>query len=270
MSIERDANIKFDRQGTLRVLSPTRGYRFCDCSKSSCAVGVSCGEIENNQDPRLPRRSERTGVRYLCYVLEMPAIGVTGGISSGKSTFMKCLRRLLPEATFFDADAMARELTHHDENVLAEIRRTFGDAVFSENGELNRSALRAIVFAAPEKRRQLEQILHPPIRRHWSREAEKHRQSNQYFFADIPLLYETGGEKLCNRVVVVACSEEIQMRRLMQRTGLGRNAAEAIIAAQMPLSEKIKLADHVIWNNVPESLLAEQAGFLTDLWIANL
>lgn len=200
----------------------------------------------------------------------MPAIGVTGGISTGKSTFINCLRQLLPEATFFDADMMARELTGQDKNVLAEIRKTFGDAVFIENGELNRGAIRAIVFVAPEKRRQLEQILHPPIRRHWSREAEKHRQSNQYFFADIPLLYETGGEKLCNRVVVVACSEEIQMRRLMQRTGLGRNAAEAIIAAQMPLSEKIKLADHVIWNNGPESLLAEQAGFLTDLWIANL
>jgi dephospho-CoA kinase len=60
------------------------------------------------------------------------------------------------------------------------------------------------------------------------------------------------------------------MRRLMQRTGLDRNAAETIIAAQMPLSEKIKLADHVIWNNGPANLLAEQAGFLTDLWIANL
>jgi dephospho-CoA kinase len=200
----------------------------------------------------------------------MPAIGVTGGISTGKSTFINCLRQLFPEATFFDADVMARELTHQDKNVLAEIRKTFGDAVFSENGQLNREALRAIVFGAPEKRRQLEQILHPPIRRHWSREAEKHRQSNQYFFADIPLLYETGGEKLCDRVVVVACSKEIQMRRLMQRTGLERNAAEAIISAQMPLSEKVKLADHVIWNNGPEGLLAEQAGFLTDIWIRNL
>ena len=200
----------------------------------------------------------------------MPAIGVTGGISTGKSTFIRYLRQLLPDATFFDADVMARELTHEDKNVLAEIRKTFGDVVFTENGELNRDALRAIVFTAPGKRRQLEQILHPPIRRHWSREAEKHRQSNRYFFADIPLLYETGGERLCDRVVLVACSEEIQMRRLMQRTGLGRNAAEAIIAAQMPLSEKIKLADHVIWNNGPESLLAEQAGFLMDLWIANL
>jgi dephospho-CoA kinase len=200
----------------------------------------------------------------------MPAIGITGGISSGKSTFINCLRELFPEATFFDADAMARELTKQDKNVRAEIRRTFGDAVFDENEELNRDELRAIVFRAPEKRRQLEQILHPPIRRYWSREAEKHRQSNQYFFADIPLLYETGGEKLCDRIVVVACSKEIQMQRLMQRTGLNRDAAEEIITAQMPLSEKVKLADYVIWNNGPESVLAEQAEFLTDSWIGNL
>src|SRR5881275_563095 len=200
----------------------------------------------------------------------MPSIGVTGGISTGKSTFMNCLRQLFPEATFFDADVMARELARQDKNVLAEIRKTFGGRVFTESGELNRDALRGIVFGASEKRRQLEQILHPPIRRHWSREAEKHRQSNQYFFADIPLLYETGGEKLCDRVVVVACSEEIQMRRLMQRTGLDRNAAEGIISAQMPLSEKVKLADHVIWNNGPEGLLEEQARLLTDIWTGNL
>jgi dephospho-CoA kinase len=200
----------------------------------------------------------------------MPAIGVTGGISTGKSTFMNCLRQLFPEATFFDADVMARELARQDKNVLAEIRKTFGDGVFTESGELNRDALRGIVFRASERRRQLEQILHPLIRRHWSLEAEKHRQSNQYFFADIPLLYETGGERLCDCVVVVACSEEIQMRRLIQRTGLDRNAAKAIVAAQMPLSEKVKLANHVIWNNGPESLLAEQAAFLTDIWMANL
>jgi dephospho-CoA kinase len=200
----------------------------------------------------------------------MPSIGVTGGISTGKSTMMNCLRQLFPEATFFDADVMARELARQDKNVLAEIRKTFGGRVFTESGELNRDALRGIVFGASEKRRQLEQILHPPIRRHWSREAEKHRQSNQYFFADIPLLYETGGEQLCNRVVVVACSEEIQMRRLMQRTGLDRNAAEAIISAQMPVSEKVTLANHVIWNNGPERLLAEQAAFLKEIWMRNL
>jgi len=200
----------------------------------------------------------------------MPAIGVTGGISTGKSTFINCLRQLFPDATFFDADVMARELARQDKNVRAEIRKTFGGGVFTESGELNRAALRGIVFEASEKRRQLEQILHPPIRRHWSREAEKHRQTNEYFFADIPLLYETGGERLCDHVVVVACSKQIQLRRLMQRTGLDRNAAEGIISAQMPLSEKVRLANHVIWNNGPTSLLAEQAAFLKDIWMRNL
>ena len=179
---------------------------------------------------------------------------------------MNCLRELLPEAKFFDADAMARELTHHDHAVLAEIREKFGNEIFDVNGQLNRSALRAMVFQAPEKRRQLEQILHPPIRQYWSREAEKHRQSNDYFFADIPLLYETGGEKLCNRVVVVACSERIQIGRLMKRTGLDRNSATAIIEAQMTLTEKVKRSDHVVWNNGPQGLLAKQARFLRNLW----
>jgi dephospho-CoA kinase len=196
----------------------------------------------------------------------MPAIGITGGISTGKSTFVNYLRELLPGAKFFDADVMARELTQHDENVLAEIRGKFGNDIFDANGQLNRRALRAMVFQAPQKRRELEQILHPPIRQHWSGEAEKHRQLNDYFFADIPLLYETGGEKFCDRVLVVACSEEVQLRRLMKRTGLDRNSATAIIAAQMALTEKVKRADHVVWNNGPESVLAGQARFLMNLW----
>src|SRR5437764_4676835 len=200
----------------------------------------------------------------------MPSIGVTGGISTGKSTMMNCLRQLFPEATFFDADVMARGLARQDTNVLAESRKTFGGRVFTESGELNRDALRGIVFGASEKRRQLEQILHPPIRQHWSCEAEKHRQSNEYFFADIPLLYETGGEQLCDRVVVVACSEEIQIGRLMKRTGLDRNSATAIIAAQMSLVEKVKRADHVVWNNGPKGLLAEQARFLGNLWTGKI
>lgn len=196
----------------------------------------------------------------------MPAIGITGGISTGKTTFVNCLRELFPDAKFFDADAMARELTHHNQAVLFEIREKFGNEVFDANGQLNRSALRAMVFQAPEKRCELEQILHPPIRQHWSGEAEKHRQSNEYFFADIPLLYETSGERFCNRVVVVACSEEVQMERLMKRMALDRDSASAIIAVQVSLMEKIKRAHHVVWNNGPKDLLMEQARFLSNLW----
>jgi dephospho-CoA kinase len=122
------------------------------------------------------------------------------------------------------------------------------------------------VFADEEKKRALEQILHPRIRRQWSLEAEGHRNSTELFFADIPLLYETGGETLCDRVVVVACSPGLQLERLMARTGLPRAEAQQMIDAQMPLTEKISRADHVVWNNGGRDALAEQAGLLVEFW----
>jgi dephospho-CoA kinase len=196
----------------------------------------------------------------------MSVIGITGGISTGKSTFTKCLRELLASARFFDADEMARDLTTKDPKVLAEIRDRFGPEVFQANGELNRGALRAIIFNAPERRRDLEQILHPRIRQRWSGEAEKYRRSTEQFFADIPLLYETGGDTLCDRVVVVACSDETQVERLMRRMQINSTEARTIIAAQMPLADKIKRAHHVVWNNGPQSVLADQAQLLVNLW----
>lgn len=195
----------------------------------------------------------------------MPAIGITGGISTGKSTFCDCLRELLPEAKFFDADQAAHRLVDRDE-VKKELRDEFGPGVFSPNGDLNRVALRTIIFHDAAKRRALEQILHPRIRRQWSAEAEKHRQSPEFFFADIPLLYETSGESLCDRVVVVACSPEIQLASLMQRMQIERAAAEEIINSQMSLDEKMKRTDHVVWNNGPRSLLAGEAANLVELW----
>src|SRR5713101_1525907 len=161
----------------------------------------------------------------------MPAIGITGGISTGKSTFCDCLREILPGAKFFDADAVARQLVD-----LEEVKQ------------------------------ELEQILHPRIRRQWSVEADRHRTSPEFFFADIPLLYETGGETLCDRVVVVACSPDIQLANLMRRMKIERPPAEAMIKSQMPLEEKIKRADHVAWNNGDRAVLAEQAVSLVELW----
>jgi dephospho-CoA kinase len=131
---------------------------------------------------------------------------------------------------------------------------------------LNRERLRHIVFNDAAKRRALEQILHPRIRRQWSAEAETHRNSPDFFFADIPLLYETGGERLCDRVVVVACSSKTQVRRLMERKSLERSAAEQMIKSQMPLDEKIRRADHVVWNNDVGRMLADQARSLVTLW----
>lgn len=196
----------------------------------------------------------------------MPAIGITGGISTGKTSFCECLREIVPTATFFDADQAARELAERDPEVRELIGREFGAAIFSASGDLNRAQMRSIVFADADKKRALEQILHPRIRRQWSLEAERRRNSNDLFFADIPLLYETGGETLCDSVVVVACSPSVQLERLVARTQLDRSAAEQMIRSQMPLAEKIRRADHVVWNNGTRGVLAAQAGLLAKYW----
>ncbi len=195
----------------------------------------------------------------------MPAIGITGGVSTGKSTFCQCLREILPTARFFDADQAAHDLVDLDE-VKQELLNEFRFSIFSPGGDLNRAALRAIVFQDAAKRQALEKILHPRIRQQWRTEADKHRTSPEFFFADIPLLYETGGETLCDRVVVVACSHDIQLVNLMRRMGIEGGAAEAMIKSQMPLEEKIKRADHVVWNNGDKSVLEKQAANLVDLW----
>ena len=196
----------------------------------------------------------------------MPAIGITGGISTGKTTFCECLREILPKATFFDADQAAHDLAGNDPEVKEMIRREFGPEIFSANGDLNRAQMRSIVFADAEKRRALEQILHPRIRRQWSLQAESRRNSSDLFFADIPLLYETGGETLCDTVVVVACSASVQLERLVSRTRLPRSEVEQMIRSQMPLAEKIRRADHVVWNNGGRAVLAAQAGLLAKYW----
>ena len=196
----------------------------------------------------------------------MAVIGITGGISTGKTSFCECLRGIVSNGKFFDADQAAHRLVDVDSEVKKEICRQFGTEIFSADGDLNREGLRAIVFKDAVKRRALEQILHPRIRRQWSAEAKRHRNSPDFFFADIPLLYETGGETLCDQVVVVACSFTTQLRWLMERTSLDRSAAEQMINSQMPLNEKITHADHVVWNNGARAGLAQQARFLVAFW----
>src|SRR5216117_3422326 len=195
----------------------------------------------------------------------MPAIGITGGISTGKSTFCECVRGTLSTAKLFNADQAAHALVEVPE-VQQEIRAEFGSGVFSRDGDLNREKLRAIIFGDAIKRCALERILHPRIRRQWRTEAKRHRNSPDFFFADIPLLYETGGETLCDRVVVVACSSKVQLGRLMERMSIKASEAKQMINSQMPLDEKISRGDHVAWNNSDRATLAEQAQFLVALW----
>lgn len=192
-------------------------------------------------------------------------IGITGGVATGKSTLVEFLREIHPAAKVFNADAAARALTDHDPEVKEALRREFGPEIFSGTGDLNRAALRAIVFDNADQKIALEHILHPRIRRQWSLAADDARKSGDLFLADIPLLYETGGEILCDRVVVVACSREIQRQRLLARTGIDPAEAEQMINSQMPLTKKIDRAGHVIWNNGDHAVLRAQAKILAGI-----
>lgn len=188
----------------------------------------------------------------------MPALGITGGIATGKSSFSVALRRHLP-ADFFDADRCVHELLAGDPGVQKAVADAFGADLIGPDGQPDRVRLREIVFANPAKRRQLEGILHPIVRDRWMGQAGNAARSDHWFCADIPLLYETNAQSEFAAVVVVACSPATQRARLREQRQLSNEIAENIIASQFDLATKAAEADYLIWNDSGESCLDRQA-----------
>jgi dephospho-CoA kinase len=175
-------------------------------------------------------------------------VGLTGGIASGKSTVARCFRALGVHVV--DADVVAREVVAPRSEGLAEVVRTFGTEVLAEDGSLDRKRLGAIVFADAGKRRALEAITHPRIAAASMAElAGLAQRGDDYAIYEAALLVENGSYRMMQALVVVAASEEVQLARLIARDGLDPAEARARIAAQLPLAEKIRVADHVIWND---------------------
>jgi dephospho-CoA kinase len=171
-------------------------------------------------------------------------IGLTGGIASGKSLVSRTLQGL--GLTVIDADEVSHELMAKDKVVKQRVVETFGTAVLTAGGEIDRERLGQIVFRDQERRRQLEQIMHPGIlARLWL----KARESKADVVLDIPLLIEQGGQERVDLVVVVYATRECQIQRLMARDRISREEAIRRIDAQLPLEEKISYADYVINNN---------------------
>lgn len=186
----------------------------------------------------------------------MFTVGLTGGIGSGKSTVADCFAS--HGVPVIDTDVIARELTS-DGEALAQIRAVFGDAVMRADGTLDRAVLRRRVFADSAARRQLEAILHPRIRKTVERTLAT--LTAPYVLVVIPLLVETGGYRdLLDRVLVVDCPEDVQIARVMARSGLTRDEVTAVLAAQAGRAERLAVADDVIVNTAsPEALSAEVA-----------
>ena len=175
----------------------------------------------------------------------MFCVGLTGGIASGKTTVANRLSEL--GAGIVDTDEVAREVVALDEPGLAAVTATFGPGVLLDSGELNRSALRAIVFRDPEERRKLEGILHPLIRARALDQIDA--LDAPYAVIVVPLLVETGLDEIVDRVLVVDCSRKTQLERLIQRDGMSDAEAEAMVAAQTDRGTRLAHADNILDND---------------------
>lgn len=175
----------------------------------------------------------------------MFVVGLTGGISSGKSAVSRLFEQLA--ITVIDADQVAREVVELGEPALEKITQRFGPKIRLDSGELNRKALREIVFSDSRQRDWLEQLLHPLIRDRILLKLD--RCDSDYAILASPLLLETDQHLLVNHIVVVDVDEATQISRTITRDNTDIAQVKAIIAAQMPHDERIAKADDLIDNS---------------------
>ncbi len=190
-------------------------------------------------------------------------VGLTGGIACGKST----VARMLVEngAILIDFDELAHAVQEPDGNVWREIVSHFGEDILHADRTIDRRRLGETVFADREKRELLNRIVHPAIFAEWQRRLEEIRKTSPHaiVISDIPLLIEAGMKELVDLLVLVYITPEEQIRRVMVRDGFSREEAERRLAAQMPIDEKLRLADIVIRN---EGLPEETRRSVSEAW----
>jgi len=178
----------------------------------------------------------------------MLKVGLTGGIASGKSTVSKIFANF--GAKVLDADDVAREVLLPGQPAWTRLRQAFGQEFFHPDGTVKRKQLRQLVFADPERRRQLNAIVHPEVMKEINRRAEiSSSAETEVLLVDVPLLLEVGLAGRFDKIVVVYVSESIQISRLLQRDGISKYEAKQALKAQMALGKKVEQADYVIDNS---------------------
>lgn len=196
----------------------------------------------------------------------MKWIGLTGGIASGKTT----VARMLREKGFpvVEADRLAHEVLAPNSSAWGRIVQVFGSDVLKEGTkEIDRKKLGEIVFKSPEKRKQLEEIVHPLVRALARAERDQlFKEGHKFVFYEVPLLFEKGLKSEFDAVVVVSASKRDQIERLQARNSLSEEASIERIQAQIPNDKKVSQADFVIENNAD----LEQLARATDLFLQRL
>ena len=191
-------------------------------------------------------------------------LGLTGGVASGKTT----VARFFAErgARIVDADALARQVVEPGRVAYREIVQTFGRGVLLADGQIDRHELGARVFADPALRQKLNAITHPRIRRAARRAINAHlRDGARVVLYEAALLVETGYYRKLDGLIVVSLSEAMQLERLERRDGLDRRTARRRLRSQLPLAEKLAVADHVIDTSGPFAATRRQ---VRKLWAA--
>lgn len=191
----------------------------------------------------------------------MLLVGLTGGIGSGKSTVARLLEKR--GAVVFDADLLAREAVEPGTPGHAAVIERFGADVLAPGGELDREALASIVFADPSARRDLEEIVHPEVRRLFADGSEAYRDTDRVVVFSAPLLVETGMHTAFEILVVVSATVATQIERLMRQRGMSEASIRARIEAQAPLEDKAAVADFLVDN---EGTLDELESQVDRLW----
>ena len=178
--------------------------------------------------------------------MAIPVVGLTGGIGSGKSAAADRFAEL--GVPVVDTDQIAHQLTGPGGAAMAEIERAFGPSALAGDGSLDRAAMRAKVFVNPEERHRLEAILHPAI--HAESVLRLQAAAGDYAVLVVPLLFESDRYlPLLARTLAVDCREDVQVERVMRRSGLSAEAVRAIMAAQLPRELRLSRADDVIDNS---------------------
>ena len=192
----------------------------------------------------------------------MKVIGLTGGIACGKSTASMYLKEL--GACIVDTDGISRATTKKGGKGYYAVLEHFGRELLLENGEIDRRKLGGIVFADETKRQELNGIIHPIVIEESKEQMQAARDAGcKVCILDVPLLFESGMETLCDETWLVYVPREEQIRRIGERDGLDEQAAAARIDSQMPLEEKKRRADIAIDNS---GTIEELQTKLKSLW----
>ena len=190
----------------------------------------------------------------------MLKIGLTGGIGSGKTTVSDLFKQLSTSSTesvaILDTDVIARQVVEKGEPVYMKIVALFGNKILNEDASINRSQLRNIIFKDPDLKKKLEEITHPAIQAEV--ETAVSQISSKYCIIVIPLLFETNSRYPLDRILVVDCDKDTQIKRASERDHVTEAEIEQVIDAQVSREYRLKHADDVIYNNGdPEKLISQ-------------